>query len=238
MFSSGNWNSNGNWLCSFFSQNLFLYSYEYKWIVKQKKLKHWHILKLFRSSSRSRYIDDLFMINNTDHMETYMSDIYPKELVLVPDDTDGQACPFLDLQVVITDNIIYFYLWQTGCLWFSHREFPNSDWQYPSKKFLWSFYLWVGTICSCLFILWRFWVSSVISGDEAQKTRFFLQTFKGYFHQVRQYPYSVGTKIRLSSRIPLQKVDVVQTLVKRTAFFFLPSLSSYMSLLYISQQSC
>ena len=103
MFSSGNWNSNGT-DCAPFLANLFLYSYEYKWIVKQKKLKNWHILKFFRSSSR--YIDDLFMINNADHMEQYMSDIYPKELVLVPDDTDGQACPFLDLQVVITDNII------------------------------------------------------------------------------------------------------------------------------------
>jgi hypothetical protein len=35
-----------------------------------------------------------------------MSDIYPKELILVPDDTDGQSCPFLDLQVVIKDRVI------------------------------------------------------------------------------------------------------------------------------------
>ena len=38
--------------CAPFLANLFLYSYEYKWIVKQKKLKNWHILKFFRSSSR------------------------------------------------------------------------------------------------------------------------------------------------------------------------------------------
>ena len=35
-----------------------------------------------------------------------MSDIYPKELVLVPDDTDGHSCPFLDMQVTIDDSII------------------------------------------------------------------------------------------------------------------------------------
>ncbi len=35
-----------------------------------------------------------------------MSDIYPKELVLTPDDTDEKSCPFLDLKVTITDSII------------------------------------------------------------------------------------------------------------------------------------
>ena len=39
-------------------------------------------------------------------MKKYMSDIYPKELILVPDDTDGKACPFLDLAVKIEDSII------------------------------------------------------------------------------------------------------------------------------------
>lgn len=86
------------------SSPICLYSYEYKWIEKQRKLKNWHVLKFFRSCSR--YIDDLFMINNSDQMVKHMSDIYPKELVLVPDDTNGQSCPFLDLQVVITDHII------------------------------------------------------------------------------------------------------------------------------------
>ena len=46
------------------------------------------------------------MINNDDHMKKYMTEIYPSELVLVPDDTDGTSCPFLDLQVIITDSII------------------------------------------------------------------------------------------------------------------------------------
>ncbi len=90
--------------CAPFLANLFLYSYEYKWIDKQKKLNDWHVLKHFRSCSR--YIDDLLVINNADQMNKYMSDIYPKELILVPDDTDGTSCPFLDLQVTITDSII------------------------------------------------------------------------------------------------------------------------------------
>lgn len=90
--------------CAPFLANLFLYSYEFKWIDKQKKLNNWHVLKHFRSSSR--YIDDLLMINNADQMVKYMTDIYPKELALVPDDTDGKSCPFLDLQITITDSVI------------------------------------------------------------------------------------------------------------------------------------
>ena len=46
------------------------------------------------------------MINNADQMKKYMTDIYPKELILVPDDTNGESCPFLDLQVSIKDSII------------------------------------------------------------------------------------------------------------------------------------
>jgi len=90
--------------CAPFLANLFLYSYEYKWIDKQRKLNNWHVLTHFRNCSR--YIDDLLMINNADKMKKYMTAIYPKELVLVPDDTDGKSCPFLDLQVTITDSII------------------------------------------------------------------------------------------------------------------------------------
>jgi len=46
------------------------------------------------------------MINNDNHMIKAMADIYPEELILVPDDTDGTSCPFLDLQVVIKDHVI------------------------------------------------------------------------------------------------------------------------------------
>ena len=90
--------------CAPFLANLFLYSYEHRWINKQRELNNWHVLKHFRSCNR--YIDDLLMINNADQMKKYMTDIYPKELILVPDDTNGESCPFLDLQVSIKDSII------------------------------------------------------------------------------------------------------------------------------------
>ena len=39
-------------------------------------------------------------------MKNAMTEIYPEELVLVPEDSDDQSCAFLDLQVVIKDSII------------------------------------------------------------------------------------------------------------------------------------
>ena len=35
-----------------------------------------------------------------------MTDVYPKELVLVPDDSDGKSAPFLDLQLTINNGVI------------------------------------------------------------------------------------------------------------------------------------
>lgn len=90
--------------CAPFLANLFLYSYEYKWIDKQRRNKNYHILKFFKSCSR--YIDDLLLINNDDLMTKVMTEIYPKELILVPDDSDGMSAPFLDLQIDIKDHII------------------------------------------------------------------------------------------------------------------------------------
>ena len=79
------------------------YSYEYKWIDEQRVLKNYSTLNAFKNSCR--YIDDL-MANNDDRMINVMKDIYPKELVLVPDDSDGLSAPFFDLQLVITNGVV------------------------------------------------------------------------------------------------------------------------------------
>ena len=39
-------------------------------------------------------------------MKEVMTEIYPKELVLVPDDNNGRTAPFLDLQLLITEGVI------------------------------------------------------------------------------------------------------------------------------------
>ena len=91
--------------CAPFLANLLLYSYEYKWINKQRVLKNYYsTLNAFKNCCR--YIDDLLMANNDDHMINVMKDVYSKELVLVPDDSDGLSAPFLDFQLVITNGVV------------------------------------------------------------------------------------------------------------------------------------
>ena len=46
-----------------------------------------------RFKSCSRYIDDLLLIKNYDLMKEVMTEIYPKELVLLPDDNNGCTAP-------------------------------------------------------------------------------------------------------------------------------------------------
>ena len=119
--------------CAPFLANLFLYSYEYKWIDKQRELNNWHILQRVRNCGR--YIDDLLMINNANMMEKYMTDIYPQELKLVPDETDGKSCPFLDLQVTIKDSIISTAIYdKRDAFDFPIVNFPTLTGNIPKKS--------------------------------------------------------------------------------------------------------
>ena len=88
--------------CDPFLANLFLYSYDTN--EKQRVLKNYPLIHAFKNCCR--YIDDLLMANNDGHMNRVMTDIYPKELVLVPDDSDGLSTPFLDLQLVVKNGVI------------------------------------------------------------------------------------------------------------------------------------
>ena len=119
--------------CAPFLANLFLYSYEYEWIDKQREDKQYQILHKFKSCSR--YIDDLLMINNDDLMTKLMTDIYPKELILVPDDCDGKSTPFLDLQITIKEKIISTSIFdKRDSFDFPIVNFPNLSGNIPHKS--------------------------------------------------------------------------------------------------------
>jgi hypothetical protein len=90
--------------CAPFLANLFLYSYEYEWIDTQRIHKNYSMVNAFKNCCR--YIDDLCMANNDGLMDDVMTDIYPKELLLVPDDSDGLSTPFLDLQLVVKNGVV------------------------------------------------------------------------------------------------------------------------------------
>ena len=69
--------------CAPFLANLYLYSYEYQWLLKKYENKEFEKLKKFNYCFR--YIDDLLCINNDQLMDSMMKEIYPKELALTSD---------------------------------------------------------------------------------------------------------------------------------------------------------
>ena len=133
MFSSNYLDSDMGVDCAPFLANLFLYSYEYQWIDKQRK--HGHHLHLSRFKYCSRYIDDLFMINNSNAMIKAMSEIYPKELILVPEIKDGLHSPFMDLDLSIENGVISTKIFdKRDAFNIPIVNFPNLTGNIPNKS--------------------------------------------------------------------------------------------------------
>ena len=119
--------------CAPFLANLFLYSYESEWIIEQQKLNNYSLIHAFKHSCR--YIDDLLLANNCDIMIEKMGEIYPKELVLVPDGSDGLSTSFLDLNLVIKDGVVSTSIFNKRDEFdFKIVNFPNLSGNIPLKS--------------------------------------------------------------------------------------------------------
>ena len=118
--------------CAPYMANLFLYAYEFKWIQRTLKSGDLDTLTFFRYCGR--YIDDLVIVNNDKKMLSLMNQIYPSELVLVPDSTDGSNCPFLDLNLSLTDGVITTSVFDKRDTFnFQIVNFPNLSGNIPSR---------------------------------------------------------------------------------------------------------
>jgi len=61
--------------------------------------------------------------------------IYPKELVLVPDDNNGCTAPFLDLQLLITEGVISTSIYdKRDAFDFPNVNFPHLSGNIPNKS--------------------------------------------------------------------------------------------------------
>ena len=97
--------------CAPLLANLYLFSYEYDFVVKKllnsrskDQKEKFKKLQLARKFNRSyRYIDDLLSINNPDFAK-YIQDIYPKELELKETTENVNMCTYLDLTLFRDDN--------------------------------------------------------------------------------------------------------------------------------------
>ncbi len=86
--------------CAPLLANLFLMTYEYKFM---ERLEKDNIHKARKFNFTSRYIDDLISLNNEDFHE-HMSDIYPKELCVKQENTSPTSASYLDLQIDIENQ--------------------------------------------------------------------------------------------------------------------------------------
>ena len=92
--------------CAPYLANLFLYSYEFRFMKNQLKAKNFNLLYKFNRSCR--YIDDLLLVNNDDKMEKYKSLIYPPELILTSEDKSNQVVNYLDLTLSIENSVLNY----------------------------------------------------------------------------------------------------------------------------------
>ena len=68
-------------------------------------------------------------------MKEVMTDIFPKDLVLVPDDSNGCTAPFLDLQLLITEGVISTSIYdKRDAFDFPIVNFPNLSGNIPNKS--------------------------------------------------------------------------------------------------------
>ena len=117
--------------CAPFLANLFLYSYEYEWLLKKFENKEFDILNKFNYCFR--YIDDLLCINNDQLMDVVMKEIYPQELASTSDNAVLQA-NYLDLSLEISNNKITHKLYdKRDAFGFSIVNFPDLSGNIPKK---------------------------------------------------------------------------------------------------------
>ena len=86
--------------CAPLLANLFLMSYEYKFMESLVKENKFHA-KLFNSTFR--YIDDLISLNNS-VFERYVDKIYPSELSITKETNSDKEASYLDLFISVTDD--------------------------------------------------------------------------------------------------------------------------------------
>ena len=118
--------------CAPFLANLFLFAFEYKWLLKKFKEKDSDTLNKFNHCFR--YIDDLLCLNNDELMEDVMNEIYPKELALTSDDAVLQS-HYLDLDIEIINGKFHTKLFdKRDAFNFQIVNFPDLSGNIPSKQ--------------------------------------------------------------------------------------------------------
>jgi len=117
--------------CAPFLANLFLYAFEFKWLLKKFRDRDFDTLSKFKHCFR--YIDDLLCLNNDERMEDFMTEIYPKELALTSDGATLRS-HYLDLDIEINNDKFHTRLFdKRDAFNFQIVNFPDLSGNIPSK---------------------------------------------------------------------------------------------------------
>ena len=91
--------------CAPLIADLFLYCYESQFMTKlSKDPSLLHLVDTFKNTYR--YLDDIFSLNNPEFSK-YTSEIYPNELTLTKSNINSNSCPFLDLDISISNGKLH-----------------------------------------------------------------------------------------------------------------------------------
>ena len=119
--------------CAPFLANLFLFSYEFKFLNEQLKRKKWNVLNKFRKCAR--YIDDLLLINNDKLLNSCKGDIYPPELELTSDDKNDHQVHYLDLDILIMGKGFSYWIYdKRDNFQFPIVNFPDLSGNIPTHQ--------------------------------------------------------------------------------------------------------
>lgn len=119
--------------CAPYLANLFLFSFEFRFMNENLKSKNFDILHKFNRCCR--YIDDLLTINNDGLMKDYYKKIYPPELKLSSDDTSDKEANYLDLHLEVKDKKFTYRLYDKRDKFsFPIVNFPNLQGNIPATQ--------------------------------------------------------------------------------------------------------
>jgi len=117
--------------CAPYLANLFLYSYEFRFMRNALKAKNFTLLHQFNRTCR---FDDILVVNNDNKMEKYKKLIYPPELLLTSDNKNDQEVNYLDLTLSIQNNSINYKIFdKRDAFQFPIVNYPNPSGNIPKS---------------------------------------------------------------------------------------------------------
>ena len=126
--------------CAPLIADLFLYCYESQFMTKlSKDPSLLHLVDTFKNTYR--YLDDIFSLNNPEFSK-YTSEIYPNELTLTKSNINSSSCPFLDLDISISNGKLHTKIYDKR----DDFSFPIVNFPFFRRRCA------VGSIIQCLYI--------------------------------------------------------------------------------------